>query len=320
MNIVIDGEEFEVLDEIEHVTLADSFVFIKMKATTGHGEARLYVGPQKVAGKFFSSFDMKCFFLKSDFESYMNDARTEYKKQEQGYRENIAEKWDGFMEEIEMMNRNKFYFYVKNAIGKQDPNRFYIRSEDSMYTFMRRIALPQISYITILKIKSKNGEQFYYFRLFLDYYYSPTEHPSVISEQVKKIENEKIPITEKLQLIKARFGQGNFRDGVMKDMPMCLITEVTDERILIASHIKPWAVSEPKERLDPKNGLPLTPTYDKLFNEGFISFEDDGTILVSPYISPLNIKKLSLIPNKKYTLPKDRQKYLKYHRENLFKK
>ena len=82
-----------------------------------------------------------------------------------------------------------------------------------------------------------------------------------------------------------------------------------------------WSLSISKEKLDPKNGLIFTPTYDKLFNDGFISFEDDGTILISPWLSPLTIKKLGLIPRKKYDIPaKGRENYLKYHRENIFRK
>ena len=104
-------------------------------------------------------------------------------------------------------------------------------------------------------------------------------------------------------------------------MYACPITEVTDERILIASHIKPWAKSSDKEKVDPFNGIIFTPTYDKMFDQGFISFENDGLILISPYISPLNRKKLNLAPGRKYDIKANgREKYLDYHRTNIFKK
>ncbi|PIQ91635.1 MAG: hypothetical protein COV70_02725 [Parcubacteria group bacterium CG11_big_fil_rev_8_21_14_0_20_39_22] len=70
------------------------------------------------------------------------------------------------------------------------------------------------------------------------------------------------------------------------------------------------------------NGLALTPTYDRMFDQGFISFSDEGVIMISPYISPLNLKKLNLAPGRKYEIPNVQQriKYLIYHRDNIFKK
>lgn len=322
MKITIDGEEFEILGEIEHITLADSFVFTKKKSTTGHGEARLYVGSQNEETKnFFGDFRAKCFFLKDDFQSYLNDSKIEYKKQEQGYREDISDRWEGYMEGTETLNEGKIYFSVDNATGKEDINRFYVRSKDGIYKFMREIALPTISYLTILKLQSNDGQHYFYFRLFLDYYYTVASHPTVIKEEEEKIESEKIPLTEKMQLMKARIGQGDFREKLLMETAICPVTQIADERILVASHIKPWAISSPKEKLDPKNGLVFTPTYDKLFNDGFISFEDDGTMLISPWLSPLTVKKLGIAPNRKYQIPiKGRENYMKYHREKIFKK
>ena len=34
--------------------------------------------------------------------------------------------------------------------------------------------------------------------------------------------------------------------------------------------------------IDPKNGFMFTPTYDKLFDKGFITFEKDKTLVVFP--------------------------------------
>ena len=101
----------------------------------------------------------------------------------------------------------------------------------------------------------------------------------------------------------------------------CPFTMVNDERLLIASHIKPWVVSNDKEKVDPKNGFALTPTYDKLFDRGFITFGDDKKLSVSPWINPMNQKRLNiyngmLLP--KLQLDEKRSKYLIYHRENVF--
>lgn len=87
--------------------------------------------------------------------------------------------------------------------------------------------------------------------------------------------------------------------------------------------MKPWVKSSDKEKIDPKNGLILTPTYDALFDKGFISFQDDGKLIVSPFLSPLNQKRLDIHDNKQIDIQRffdsDRLEYLEYHRNQIFK-
>ena len=61
----------------------------------------------------------------------------------------------------------------------------------------------------------------------------------------------------------------------------CAVTRVQEPRVLRSSHIKPWANSDVREKVDHFNGLLLVPNLDALFNEGLISFRDDGRILLS---------------------------------------
>ena len=51
--------------------------------------------------------------------------------------------------------------------------------------------------------------------------------------------------------------------------------------LLVASHIKPWSISDANEKLDIHNGLLMCPNHDKLFDRGYISFDDTGRILIS---------------------------------------
>ncbi|HEY5566297.1 MAG TPA: HNH endonuclease signature motif containing protein [Gammaproteobacteria bacterium] len=88
--------------------------------------------------------------------------------------------------------------------------------------------------------------------------------------------------TEKSALILARRGQGLFKQRVRLLERRCRITGVDRIEHLRASHCKPWRSSDDGERLDGENGLLLTPTIDHLFDRGFISFEPDGKLLVSP--------------------------------------
>ena len=103
---------------------------------------------------------------------------------------------------------------------------------------------------------------------------------------------------------------------------MPLLSYNNDERLLIASHIKPWAVSTDIERLDPKNGFMLSPLYDKLFDRGFITFTDERRMQVSNWLSPQNVRRCGLTDNsfiQLLPLDEKRLEYLAYHREFVFK-
>ena len=64
------------------------------------------------------------------------------------------------------------------------------------------------------------------------------------------LQNESISETERQELIKARVGQGQFRKKVLqKYESRCIITGIDNPRLLLASHIKPWAVSSNAENL-----------------------------------------------------------------------
>jgi putative restriction endonuclease len=91
-----------------------------------------------------------------------------------------------------------------------------------------------------------------------------------------------IPDTTREQLVLARRGQGRFRDAVTRIETHCRITGVNRPELLVASHCKPWRDADNAERLDGENGLLLTPSIDHLFDRGFISFENDGRLIVSP--------------------------------------
>jgi hypothetical protein len=101
--------------------------------------------------------------------------------------------------------------------------------------------------------------------------------------------------TTKDAVIKARRGQGKFRSNVETIEKHCRLTKITNPSLLIASHIKPWRSCETaKERLDGMNGLLLTPDADLLFDRGFITFQDDGEVRVSPRFDGEDLRRLGL--------------------------
>ncbi len=134
-----------------------------------------------------------------------------------------------------------------------------------------------------------------------------------------RIVNDKIPESEKEQLIKARRGQGIFRMRVEKIESACRLTGIRDKRLLIASHIKPWRKSDNAEKLDGNNGLLLSPHVDKLFDKGWISLSNEGDILCTNDGIKKVMVQWGLDPNKNVGEFKENQKkYLAYHRENIY--
>ena len=101
--------------------------------------------------------------------------------------------------------------------------------------------------------------------------------------------------TTRAAIIQARRGQGEFRSNVSAIERACRLTGIVNPTLLIASHIKPWRSCETaQERLDGRNGLLLTPDADLLFDRGFITFEDDGTIRISPRFDRDDLRRLGL--------------------------
>ena len=91
--------------------------------------------------------------------------------------------------------------------------------------------------------------------------------------------------TERQAIVRARVGQGLFRERVQRIESRCRVTGVDNPEHLIASHCKPWRDASNEERLDGENGLLLTPSVDHLFDRGFIGFEDAGRLIVSPSLT-----------------------------------
>ncbi len=309
---------------IDNILLADSFIFNKLQKTTGHWEWRLYVWPTSfIQDSFFLNFSSPWFFLKEDLLDFMIEARTEYILQEQIYRRNIAEIYDSLFEEINALPNNKLSFKIEPAQGKNDEKRYYIRSYGTIWELMRRISLPNLSYISIMQLLTPDNKIELYFRLFMNYEYNSMNHPKLIANEEEELIESNVENGKKNLIKQARIWQGEYRRKLLEQMPFCPITWVSDERFLIASHIKPWAKSDEFEKVDPFNGFMFTPNIDKLFDQWFISFSVESKMLVSPWVSPMNRRYLWIIENKEYPHLQIRGKrieYLEFHQSNLFKK
>lgn len=324
MDIILDNHEFKVVDTKEKITIADSFVVRQNKIGGGNGEAKLYIGQDVQETRSFfgnTGFAIPCFLIKSDLQKYLEETKIEYLKPEQPYlnKDILPNLWNDRKAKIDALPE-RIDFEVVEQTQIAGP-RIYVNSTDLAYKLIRELSLPNITFISVIKLLDENGNLNYYFRLFADYF-GEAEHPYIIEKEEELIAETVEDKLEKTQLYRARIGQGEYRKNLLALCPFCPITLISDDRLLIASHIKPWVASNDIEKIDPLNGFMLTPTFDRLFDRGFLSFTHDKKTILSPFLSNMTYSKIGISDNKIIShLPIDgREEYLEYHRQNILKK
>jgi hypothetical protein len=322
MKINILNKIYQVEDAKEKITISDSFVVRANKIGSGNGEAKLYVGQENNATREFfgdTNFSVRCFLLKKDLIKYLEETKVEYLNPEQPYinKDILPNLWVDRKNEIEALPE-KIEFEIQEQ-GQIIGPRVYVKSNELAYKLIRKLSLPNITYISIVKL-SNTGNIEYYFKLFADYF-GDIKHPYEVRKEIKLLEKV-TDLEEKFTQSRARIGQGKYRKNLLQQCPICPITLVSDDRLLIASHIKPWAKSNFKEQLDPYNGFMFTPTFDFLFDRGFMSFTNNKKTILSPFLSKMTYSKLNISDNKiipHLVMDDKREKYLKYHRANILK-
>ena len=330
----VNGEVLPTLEVFPAMmTVPDCVVCRSNKLGRGNGEAKLYVCSKDKMHDFYGhgKFKAKCFMLKADLISYMKAIRGEYLQPSQNY----AQKFElpGLWEQrMSMVNSLKdvIFFHIEDQDQIEGP-RGYIKSTDDGYKLIRELALPLVSYIYVEKV-GVEADPLFYWKLFVDFdsiwekkngplvfhYGVPSEDvtPALMPSKSKKEEEKAKEINN------ARIGQGKYRQDLLEQCHFCPITMIGDERLLVASHIKPWAACDDKEKIDPYNGYMLSPMIDKLFDRGFITFTETKHIILSEFISSFTWKRIGLKNGTYYSaLPMDdkRIEYLQFHHESVFK-
>lgn len=327
----IDGQNFNFADTLDSpITVPDCFVMRASKIGGGNGEAKLYIASKTEMYQFFGNvgFVARCFLLKSDLLSYMNALHSEYLHPSQDYRgaAEMPQLWKERVARIEKLPE-----VIEFSVTSQDQiegPRGYVNSKDAGYQLIREISLPLVTYISVMQLTDSSGAVLYYWKLFADFEAISDKRAALVYTYGKKGEKVPAPIPEpkvssrQNEIRKSRHGQGIYRDKLLSECPYCPITMINDERLLIASHIKPWAVATDAEKLDPKNGFMLSPLYDRLFDRGLMTFTEDRRIVLSNWISPKNRERLG-VKNGQFIqlLPLDeaRQSYMQFHRSSVFK-
>lgn len=328
----INGETLPTIEVFQSmISVADSWVYRSNKLGSGNGEAKLYISSKEDMYQFYGSsrFSARCFMLKADLIAYMEAIKNEYLSPSQDYakKDSFPTLWAERLAMIQTLE-DVIFFQVHDQ-HQITGSRGYVNSADDGYQLIREIALPLVSYIYVEKVGLETDPLFYW-KLFVDFeaIWERQNGPLVFSYGKHKADAPQPSVVSKkdekaaIELRKARDGQGKYREQLLAQCPYCPFTMISDERLLIASHIKPWAASTDAEKTDPYNGYILSPMYDKLFDRGFITFRDNRHVVLSEFLSPATWKKIGL-KNDTFVqgLPMDekRMKYLQFHRQSVFK-
>jgi putative restriction endonuclease len=88
----------------------------------------------------------------------------------------------------------------------------------------------------------------------------------------------------KERIVQTRVNQAFFRKAVMASYNYtCCITGIRFPELLVASHIRPWALDE-ANRLNPRNGLAINALHDRAFENGLMTIGTDYRIRISESI------------------------------------
>ena len=124
--------------------------------------------------------------------------------------------------------------------------------------------------------------------------------------------------TERVAKVTQRVGQEYHRQQMIKTWEgKCPVTGCSILTILKSSHIVPWSESSNDERLDVNNGILLSPNVDALFDRHLLSFEDDGSMILSGKVTESEVLALGIDTTIKIPIKEGMKSYLKRHRERL---
>jgi hypothetical protein len=125
--------------------------------------------------------------------------------------------------------------------------------------------------------------------------------------------------TEAERVVVQRIGQDIFRASLVEYWQgRCPMTGISDPALLRASHIVPWRVCETDaQRLDVHNGILLSALWDAAFDQGLVTFSDEGTPMFSPTLSEAARQELRW--NAALNLTTRQRENLVWHRMHAFR-
>lgn len=317
------GEEFVNLFDDENQVIADREIFLnvmlKMMCAWYQSGNGFDIHPGRLLLRLLVDEDIHGYISDQDFACICNDVTNTNDNQY----EDIKEKLINF--------RNVKKYFTRNELKK---------TYTLLTGYVKWGIFDQIkddnSNMVIVKLKDDFREKV------LNYFKNDYKSDKLISEQdFTKLVNDLNMELENLEKLAEKYGEeGNrfinvkvrlaevqnaFRDRLIDEFGQkCLMCNITNKELLIASHIKDAAKSNIYSKADKDNGLLLCAGHDKLFDKFLISFSFlDGKIMISSSLTEEEKKLLHLDDN--YVLPHEvlnekRREYLVWHNDEFYKK
>jgi putative restriction endonuclease len=116
-----------------------------------------------------------------------------------------------------------------------------------------------------------------------------------------------------------RKGQKTFRKKIVVGAKRCEATLSSLVFATDACHIKPYSICNDSEKEDPNNAILLLSSIHRVFDNGYITFDDDGKIIISEDLDKWEWRCLGISGTEQIRMPGKRKDYMKYHREMIFR-
>ena len=323
---------------------------LKLNSTTGVGEKRIYITntkePSKLDEFFFRHTNGMCFILKDDLLIYLRDAYYEYMYPTQDYKFIIG---DYYNDLISMINSLPEKIDISFTKTYDEQRRYYLVCERKYregLNLLSEICLPRITQLSFVRFLNTTTNEThiqlrpYFYRTDLTGSRHPNYNQSIGDEQIKEVVktieivkekevaediDDKVPTpTPAPSRANDRPWQSDWKNKVLEETMHCAVSKCSEDRILIGCHIKPVTEclkDKCGNEINTKNGIMMTPTYHKLFDDGFLSFDNQNHLLLSTHISSRNYERLSL-KNRQTTSILDiepRIEFLEWHRKMVYK-
>jgi len=309
--------EYSRVDSLD-VTFADSFARKELKvnerrihlngrkAKKGVGEKRIYCGhDQAKLDMFFGLDNAPVFFLqKDDLEEYFKLIKDDLLRLSKFLKirsSTLSSIFEEYEKKLNALDKDKLFLRFVKKYDSQ--NRYYIvlprRNKATLeyhenWSYLRDVCIPRVSRLLFIKLYDEESNQ-------------TTIYIKPVYGRFSSTPSS------------ARTGQNRFRSEVTLRYPECVVTSANEDKLLVACHIKGYADCEANEKFDPFNGFTMTPTIHKLFDLGYLTFNENGKIMFSDAFNKHD-KEAFHLTNSEIVIDIDEktQPYLKWHNEHTF--
>ena len=221
---------------------------------------------------------------------------------------------------LDSLDKPRLFFKFRKTFDSR--NRYYLvllrNAEDKAnYNYIRDIALPRVTRLLFVKFRDESTKAIYIYVkpvIWIKNRNSKEEPKEYYRINIEPDKNEQ---TAKR---KYREGQEKFRKKILSRYPYCVVTKVTDPDLLIACHIKHHSRCNQKEKYDKWNGFSMTPTIHTLFDIGYLTFNEQGEMILSDFLRNMDRIKLHFNCKIRVDLDPHSLPYLKWHNDNVFRK